>query len=243
MTGFEGSFLGDSGRIDSHTIMECGVCWWVYDPALGDDVWQIAAGTAFSDLPSHWRCPVCDAQQAQFMVLDTSRRGGAASRERPDAKAVLNDLEVRRATVEEAYRQVDAKMRALPVYNDKLQIEVTAMRRSEHGYVCVAATPWCMNLIVLPATNAARPEGTSKELAFPSGSYTFIRGRLEGVGAIESCSLFSPMEAFDDAATVRAVAEHAIADLFKDEIQGQVTQDQESSTMSRRRFLRRGTSA
>lgn len=21
--------------------MECKVCWWVYDPALGDDVWQI----------------------------------------------------------------------------------------------------------------------------------------------------------------------------------------------------------
>ncbi len=243
MTGFEGSFLGDSGRIDPATIMECGVCWWVYDPALGDDVWQIAADTAFADLPSHWRCPICDAAQAQFMVLDASRRGTAGPSERPAAAAALDDLEARRSAIEHAYRRVDPNMRPLPVYNDKLDVQVTRMRRCEHGYVCVAATPWCMNLIVLPSSGEARPEGTSRELAFPSGSYTFTRGRLEGVGAIETCSLFSPMEAFDDPATVAAVAEHAMADLFKDQAQASRPEDQEASTMSRRRFLRRGSSA
>ena len=37
-------------------------------PADGDEVWQIAPGTASIELPSHWRCPNCDAEQHQFMV-------------------------------------------------------------------------------------------------------------------------------------------------------------------------------
>jgi len=49
---------------------ECKICWHVYDPALGDEVWQIPAGTAFERLPAHWRCPVCDAAKDGFLVLD-----------------------------------------------------------------------------------------------------------------------------------------------------------------------------
>jgi rubredoxin len=52
---------------------ECGVCWSVYDPAEGDSVAQIAAGTAFSDLPEDWRCPNCDAARARFMRMGHER--------------------------------------------------------------------------------------------------------------------------------------------------------------------------
>ena len=48
--------------------MECGICWQVYDPALGDAVWQIEPGTPFSKLPEHWTCPNCDAPKHKFMV-------------------------------------------------------------------------------------------------------------------------------------------------------------------------------
>jgi len=51
--------------------MECGICWHVYDPAEGDTVWQIPAGTPFSALPEDWRCPVCDALQMKFMRLSS----------------------------------------------------------------------------------------------------------------------------------------------------------------------------
>jgi rubredoxin len=50
--------------------MECGICWHVYDPAMGDSVWQVSAGTSFADLPKDWRCPVCDAPQDKYMKLD-----------------------------------------------------------------------------------------------------------------------------------------------------------------------------
>jgi rubredoxin len=50
--------------------MECGVCWHVYDPAEGDDVWQIPAGVPFVALPDTWRCPHCDAPASGFLRLD-----------------------------------------------------------------------------------------------------------------------------------------------------------------------------
>lgn len=49
--------------------LECGICWWVYDPALGDAAAGISPGTPFAELPGHWRCPHCDAAPDRFMVL------------------------------------------------------------------------------------------------------------------------------------------------------------------------------
>jgi rubredoxin len=49
---------------------ECKVCWTVYDPAIGDPVWQIAPGTPFSQLPPHWTCPNCSTEQSGFLPLD-----------------------------------------------------------------------------------------------------------------------------------------------------------------------------
>ena len=98
--------------------------------------------------------------------------------------------------------------------------------------VGIVATPWCMNIVLLPAENEpARLEGGSREVQFPSGSYTFVAGRLEGIGAVESCSLFSPMDQFDDPAVVAEVARHVIRELLT---------PTEKETMSRRRFLRGG---
>jgi len=69
MRTFEGSYLGDRSKIGATTRLECKVCWYVYDPAQGDPVWQIPAGTPFSELPEHWTCPDCACMQDQFMVL------------------------------------------------------------------------------------------------------------------------------------------------------------------------------
>ena len=67
---FEGRYLGDGSRIAPDSRLECKICWHIYDPAEGDEVWQIEPGTAFADLPDHWRCPNCDGDRDQFMVVD-----------------------------------------------------------------------------------------------------------------------------------------------------------------------------
>jgi rubredoxin len=65
----------DVSRLRAHSRLECGICWWVYDPARGDPVWQVPPGTAFAELPDYWRCPECDGPKDKFMVLDDD--GGA----------------------------------------------------------------------------------------------------------------------------------------------------------------------
>jgi rubredoxin len=56
--------------IGPNTRLECKICWSVYDPAVGDEVWQVPPGTPFSELPAHWTCPNCSAQKQDFLVLD-----------------------------------------------------------------------------------------------------------------------------------------------------------------------------
>jgi rubredoxin len=60
---------GSSSRIDDSTRLECRICWYVYDPEVGDEVEQIPPGTPFSALPAHWRCPRCDAAKEMFLPL------------------------------------------------------------------------------------------------------------------------------------------------------------------------------
>lgn len=47
----------------------CSNCDWEYDVAKGDTMMiggQVQPGTAFEDLPSNWRCPVCRASKDSF---------------------------------------------------------------------------------------------------------------------------------------------------------------------------------
>ena len=68
-TTFEGSYLGNDECLSDDSRLECKICWYVYDPVEGDDVWQILPGTPFATLPEHWRCPRCDGDKAQFMIV------------------------------------------------------------------------------------------------------------------------------------------------------------------------------
>jgi rubredoxin len=64
-------------RIADDTRLECRICWHVYDPAAGDEVEQVPAGTPFSALPEHWRCPECDAEKSMFLPLTDDLPGPA----------------------------------------------------------------------------------------------------------------------------------------------------------------------
>jgi len=61
--------LQAASRINDSTRLECRICWYVYDPAQGDEVEQIPPGTPFLALPEHWRCPQCDAEADKFLPL------------------------------------------------------------------------------------------------------------------------------------------------------------------------------
>ena len=41
-------------------------CGYVYDPDKGDPDNGVDAGTAWEDVPSSWRCPVCGLDKNMF---------------------------------------------------------------------------------------------------------------------------------------------------------------------------------
>jgi rubredoxin len=45
----------------------CGICGYVYDPAVGDPDHGIAPGTPFEQLPDDWRCPDCGVTKDSFV--------------------------------------------------------------------------------------------------------------------------------------------------------------------------------
>ncbi len=227
---FEGSA---AGPLPAETVLECGVCWWVYDPAVGDPTGYVEPGTAFSSLPEAWRCPSCDADQGKFMVLTVGAPTGAALGEpaaahRPAAEAEgEGGIEVARSetmghpqvvALLAAYHKAEAAMVGLPVHNGALRVEAIGFRPFADGVVGVIVTPWCMNLTFVPDDPMAPPPvaiGASRQHVFPSGTYSFIMGRMEGVGMVETCSLFSPMDEFTAQDDARAAAEAAAEALFE----------------------------
>lgn len=48
----------------------CVICGYIYDPEEGDPDSDIAAGTAFEDLPEDWCCPVCQSSKDSFVPVE-----------------------------------------------------------------------------------------------------------------------------------------------------------------------------
>ena len=48
----------------------CSNCGYIYDPAKGDPMSDIPAGTAFEDLPDGWVCPICYTPKSGFDELE-----------------------------------------------------------------------------------------------------------------------------------------------------------------------------
>ncbi len=56
-------------KLEDDARLECRICWYVYDPAVGDPVCQVEPGTPFCALPGFWRCPECDADPSAFLPV------------------------------------------------------------------------------------------------------------------------------------------------------------------------------
>lgn len=112
----------------------------------------------------------------------------------------------------------ERSMRDLPVFDPRLSVEAVGFTTVGDRVVGVLATPWFMNLVVCdrpdgpPAASAAK--GATVTHALPGGDFCFVVGAVEGFGRLDSASLFSPMFGFEDAATVRATAQAAIAEVL-----------------------------
>jgi rubredoxin len=68
MNAFEGGYHYSETGMSDQAVLECKICWTVYDPAKGCEFRQIDPGTPFTQLPEDWTCPTCGAEKTQFLV-------------------------------------------------------------------------------------------------------------------------------------------------------------------------------
>jgi rubredoxin len=46
------------------------ICGWVYNEQEGLPDEGIPAGTRFADIPDDWRCPLCDVDKGDFVIVE-----------------------------------------------------------------------------------------------------------------------------------------------------------------------------
>ncbi|WP_051356922.1 [NiFe]-hydrogenase assembly chaperone HybE [Azorhizobium doebereinerae] len=216
---FEGSYRGSAATLDPETRLECKICWHVYDPAEGCEVWQVPPGTPFTALPDHWRCPVCDGARDQFMVLDAGTPAAPPPEAEPAVDPRLIEI-VRRVPplLEAAFREIHAgQMRGVPMVNESLSVKALGFRAHEGRGLGMLITPWFMNLVLLPGPDedwSGQPTGAKELVDFPSGTYEFLAAQRPEVGCYKACSLFSPMFDFSSQLQATETAQAALVALF-----------------------------
>ena len=116
-----------------------------------------------------------------------------------------------------AFRAAAARMEGLAFVNPALEVEAVGFAPWQGHWLGVMVTPWFMNLTLAPADPAAWQPlalGAKRRYRFPAGDYEFIGAHDAALGDYQVCSLFSPMERFEDHAAARLVAQLARDALF-----------------------------
>jgi [NiFe] hydrogenase assembly HybE family chaperone len=203
---------------------ECGVCWWLYDPAAGDPARQIPPGTAFDALPEDWTCPSCDSDRVLFLSLEAG--SGRASPNAARARNVGESADDETKRVRDArlrallddYREVmERKMAGLPIINPRLEVAATGFAPHDAGQLGIVITPWLLSAVWIPdLRDDLRRAGEVVTRELPSGSYELNVVRLHRAGAIESLSLLSPVDVLTDMVVAREAAAAALAELLGD---------------------------
>lgn len=208
--GFEGSYLGDATRLNAGSVMECKICWSLYDPAQGCETWQVPPGTPFAALLDTWRCPTCDAPKEQFMVVhelspqahatpdSTGTANTTAAAPQPGQSATPADNTAQHPSehvppatlfarqLEATFRDIHAnQMRGVPIVNAALNVKAVGFQERDGHILGVLITPWFMNLVQAPLPDTGGPTRASGEkvlLGFPSGDYEFTAVNRDQAG-------------------------------------------------------------
>ena len=151
------------------------------------------------------------------------------------------------------FREIDAEMRALPLYNPAIGIAATGFRPLPgEGLIGVLVTPWFMNLTLLPEANDPVDPGRygeGRNIDLPGGTRNFLYNGDPVTGVFWGHSLHSPMDAFKTRAEALAAARTALAAAMTppEEVQRQIEAaaadpkaPPAAQGLSRRRFLRGG---
>lgn len=113
------------------------------------------------------------------------------------------------------FQRIDAGMRDMPFYNEKITIEAIGFRPfGEDAILGVVLTPWFMNMILLPIEpvpmNMAEI-GRTVSIELPAGKRVFAVGGNEAIGLYKAHSLHSPVLYFTLPGQAQAEARRMLA--------------------------------
>jgi [NiFe] hydrogenase assembly HybE family chaperone len=141
----------------------------------------------------------------------------------------------------DCFRETDAVMRDLPIYNDKVAIEALGFQRfGDDALLGVVLTPWFMNLIMLPiAPEPMRMAeiGRPVEVEIPVGKRTFVIGGNDVIGLYRAHSLHSPVLTFTLPGQAQAEARRQLALLMTAPVQERAANRSGAGALDRRRLL------
>jgi [NiFe] hydrogenase assembly HybE family chaperone len=141
----------------------------------------------------------------------------------------------------DCFRETDAVMRDLPIYNDKVAIEALGFQRfGDDALLGVVLTPWFMNLIMLPiAPEPMRMAeiGRAVEVEIPVGKRTFVIGGNDVIGLYRAHSLHSPVLTFTLPGQAQAEARRQLALLMTAPVQERAANRSGAGALDRRRLL------
>jgi [NiFe] hydrogenase assembly HybE family chaperone len=149
--------------------------------------------------------------------LTDAPRSQTAASESETAARLSQELEAVFAAVERE------RMREVPILNPKLRVACIGMRAYNGLWVSILVTPWFINVMLLPGSEAEAKAwstihlGTKVQHQFPAGAFEFLCGAEPELGPYRMCSLFSPVLQFEDQDAALAAAEGAIGALFEAE--------------------------
>jgi [NiFe] hydrogenase assembly HybE family chaperone len=105
----------------------------------------------------------------------------------------------------------------VPICNPALDVACVGFQAWRDQFFGIVVTPWFMNVLLAPAPGAPPVEaapGSTRNVSLPCGRVDFLVAELDGFGRLLMCSLFSPMQEFEDHAAALATAAAAAEQLL-----------------------------
>lgn len=147
------------------------------------------------------------------------------------------------AQVEATFRRIHTeRMDGLPLLNPALAVEAVGFTRHGDDWRGVLVTPWCIDLLLLPATADWPVPGPHERVfrQYASGNFALLPNREDGLGDYLICALIHDMKQFPDQDTARMTAQACLIAL--DLAPGQPQADAAApSSATRRKFLSLGS--
>jgi [NiFe] hydrogenase assembly HybE family chaperone len=117
-------------------------------------------------------------------------------------------------TLENCFQQIQQqRMADVPILNPALRVQAVDFQLYAGAWLGVLITPWFMNLLYF--RDDKLPAGKKISHEFPAGSLEFVVAHEPTLGFHQTCSLYSPMFAFDEQAVAVQTAQAALQALLQ----------------------------